>query len=130
MELTADQIMACQMYLTRKQTGMTMADIAREAGVSVRTLQRWKNTEEWKEYQRQKAIEIAEESLGDVLDVLARRALEGRNAKFMELYLKVGGILGDQAAVKVDLNTADPRSNEAIEQDIEELKRQLAEFEN
>lgn len=53
-ELTPAQIMACQFYLTRNENGMSLEDIAKQVGIHVRTLQRWKQTEAWKYYQEQR----------------------------------------------------------------------------
>lgn len=127
-ELTPEQVMAAELYMARKSNGMSVEDVAAQIGVSRRTIYRWLQLPEFKRYCREKAVEVAEESLGRVLDVLTQKALEAKNAKFVELYLKVCGVLNGEM-VKVDVNAVtddDPRSNEAIEAEIEEMKRQLA----
>lgn len=126
-ELTPEQMMTAELYIARKSNGMSVDDVAARIGVSRRTIYRWLELPEFKKYMREKAVQVAEESLGRVLDVLTIKALEAKNAKFVELYLKVCGVLNGEM-VKVNVNAVtddDPRSDQAIEAEIEELKRQL-----
>lgn len=126
-ELTTEQMLAAELYMTRKSNGLSVEDVAVQIGVSRRTIYRWLEMPEFKRYCREKAVQVAEESLGRVLDALTLKALEAKNAKFVELYLKVCGVLNGEM-VRVDVNAAtddDARSNQAIESEIEELKRQL-----
>jgi hypothetical protein len=67
-----------------------------------------------------------EESVGDVLNVLTKRAIEAKNPRFVQLWLQVVGLIG-QDSVKVEVTAGDERSNEAVARDIEELRRLLSE---
>lgn len=119
-------IKACTLYLARKQNGMSLEDIAQAVGITRRTLYAWRNKPAWRAYQREQAVRIAEDSLPDVLDTVHKKAVEGRNPKWAEIYLKTVGVLnGEGVRVEVTNNTQDNRTNEAIERQIEELKKML-----
>lgn len=94
--LTADQMIMLNDYMARKQNGLTQNDIASQHGMSARNLRRILATDEAKTYMAQQAVSIAKESLGDVLDVVTKRALEGKVCKWAELYFRVIGILNGE----------------------------------
>lgn len=126
-ELSPQQMEAAILWLARKQSGMTLEQIAEQVGVHRRTIWRWSQTDEWRRFCRDKAVEMVEESVGDVLDVLTKRAIEAKNPKFVQLWLQVVGLLNHDA-VKVEFNTSDQRSNETIRREIEELRELLDEY--
>lgn len=117
-------IEAAEMILARKMTGITMQEIAEKVGVTDRQLRRWRSTPAFKAYIREKDVDLVVDSRAAVLDVLTKTALEGKNAKFMELYLKVTGTMPNE---KVDITAKpyDPRDTQSIEADIAELSRLL-----
>ena len=65
------------------------------------------------------------ESLPDVLATLTRKAIGGNN-KSIEIYLKTLGLLKQDIDITARPGMMlDKRSNEAIEYEIEELRREL-----
>lgn len=124
-ELSPEMIKACNLYLARKQNGMSLEEIAEAVGVTRRTLYAYRQKPAWRTYQREQAVRIAEDSLPDVLDTVHKKAVEGRNPKWAEIYLKTVGVLnGEGVRVEVN-NTQDKRDDASIEASIEELKKLL-----
>lgn len=120
---------ALDMWLNRRALNVTQEDIAKEFNISSRTLRRHIASEEGKLYMQQRQVDVAKESLGDILEVLMKRAKEGKNAKFMQMYLQVVGLLGADSNVQVNLNSKEEdRSDSAIEADLEALKAELDEI--
>jgi gamma-glutamylcysteine synthetase len=125
--LSLDQQQALDMWLSRKTLNVTQEDIAKQFNTTSRSLRRWISSEEGKLYMQQRQVEVAKESLPEVLDILMKRAREGKNAKFMQMYLQVVGLLGSDSSVNVNVNNQDKedRSNSAIENSIAELQAEL-----
>lgn len=128
-ELTPAQMEACHMWLTRKAAGLKAEDVANAAGVDRRTLYRWRNLPAWRKYESEQAVLNAKSYLGDVLEVVVEKAISG-SAKHAEMYLKVCGLLGNDAVKNGQTEPQeDPRSNEVMERELEELHRMLREIE-
>lgn len=124
-ELSPEMIKACNLYLARKQNGMSLEDIAKAVGITRRTLYAWRNKPAWRKYYKEQAVRMAEDHIGDVLEVVYKKACEGRNPRWSELYLRTVSVLNGEA-VKVEVNNNQPdRSSEAIEREIQELKKML-----
>ena len=124
-DLTTQQILAVDLLVLKQGSEMTYTEIGELVGVAVKTLERWRKIPEFQKEVRTRTIELMGESLPNVLATLTRKAIGGNN-KSIELYLKALGLLKQE----IDL-TAQPglmldnRSNEAIEFEIEELRREL-----
>jgi AcrR family transcriptional regulator len=129
-ELDTRQMEACNLWLARKENKMTLEAIATQVGVSRRTLYEWTKLDAWKEYAKEATISVAKEHLPQVMSNLIRLATTSSSSKPIELFLRVVGVLGaDTMKVEVN-NTEQDRSMEAIEADIERLRRQLEEADN
>lgn len=127
-ELTAQQLVAIEFLIVKRGSNMTYGEIAEVAGVSVKTLERWRKFPDFQNELRRRALETMGEALPQVLETLTGKALEGNN-KSIELFLKALGILsGDYDINTRPVEEAD-RSNEALEADIAKLELELAEFE-
>jgi transcriptional regulator with XRE-family HTH domain len=125
-ELTPQQVIACQLWLARKQNKMTLDDIAKEVGVTRRTLYTWSQSDEWKQFAHETTISVAREHLPEVMDNLISQAKTSKNAKIIELFLRTVGVLGqDTMKVEVNNNGVEERSNESKLAEIAQLKRLL-----
>lgn len=108
-------------YLAQpRQGGKTNEEIAKECGVDVRTLYRWKRDPL---FERELKREIARQSaarLPEVLESMADAAIVDKNAAAAKLVLQVNEMLTDKVEVEQRTQTDVP--------DIEELKRMVAEM--
>lgn len=127
-ELTAQQIVAVEFLIAKRGSNMTYAEIAEVAGVSVKTLERWRKQPEFQDELRRRALEIMGEALPQVLDTLTKKAIEGNN-KSIELFLKALGILSGEHDLMARPVEIEDRSNDALEADIAKLEKELAEIE-
>ncbi|MFT4413206.1 phBC6A51 family helix-turn-helix protein [Fredinandcohnia humi] len=128
--LSAQQRRAAEILATNDLHKMRMEDIAKEVGVNERTIYRWKKDPAFVEYQNEIAEHVMNDFLTETYNVLRTIVRSGRsdNAKLkaIELVLKNRGKLTDVA--KVEARVEDTRSNEAIQNEIDELKRLLGEL--
>lgn len=99
-ELTAQQLVAIEFLIVKRGSNMTYGEIAEVAGVSVKTLERWRKFPDFQNELRRRALETMGEALPQVLKTLTGKALEGNN-KSIELFLKALGILKGE----YDINT-------------------------
>lgn len=125
--LTAAQRKAAELFATNDIHRYRIEDIAKEIGVSERTIYRWKMDEDFIAYQNEIAEKAMEDFLAETYSVLKGIVRSGRSdhakLKGVELVLKNRGKLQD--IQKVEATVEDKRSNEAIEAEIEQLRREL-----
>lgn len=122
-EMTIQQVEACNLYISRKHTGMSLDDIGQAVGTTRRTIYTWSTLPQWKQYAQEQTVEVAKQHLEDVLANLVKLATKSTNVKAIQLYLEVCQIIRkDEATVIVNV---DDRSNEFINADIQRLKQQL-----
>jgi hypothetical protein len=97
----------------------------------MRSIYRWRQDEDFIEYKNAVADQAMDEFLSeayDMLRTLARGARTDTNKlKALELSLKNRGKLND--VMKLDATVDDRRSDEAIDEDIERMERELREME-
>lgn len=131
-QLTLGQRRAAEIFATNDIHKMTIEQIAEEVGVTPRTIYRWKQDPALVEYQNQIAEQVMEDFLAETYNELRKLVRSGRSdhakLKAVEIVLKNHGKLTD--VQKVEAKVEDSRSNEAILTEIEQLKKQLAEFED
>ncbi|MZP28704.1 TetR family transcriptional regulator [Heliobacterium undosum] len=128
--LNGSQRLAAEILATNDVHKMTLAQIAQEAGVSDRTLYRWKQDPDFIAYQN----EVAELTMKDFLaeaynnlkDIVRASGSEKNRLKAIELVLKNQGRLTE--VQKIEAKVEDSRSNDAIEAEIDNLKKLLAEM--
>ncbi len=129
--LTAAQRKAAEILATNDIHQMTMAQVAETVGVSDRTLYRWKQDEDFVGYQNEVAERSMEDFLAEAYNILKGITRKGRSEhvkiKALELVLKNRGKLTD--VQKVEAKVEDLRTDEQIQQDIEELQKELEEIE-
>ena len=124
-DLTSQQILAVDLLVLKQGSEMTYTEIAELVGVAVKTLERWRKIPEFQKEVRTRTIELMGESLPDVLATLTRKAIGGNN-KCIEIYLKTLGLLKQEIDITARPGAiVDKRSNEAIEFEIDELRREL-----
>ena len=124
-DLTTQQILAVDLLVLKQGSEMTYTEIAELVGVAVKTLERWRKIPEFQKEVRTRTIELMGESLPNVLATLTRKAIGGNN-KSIELYLKTLGLLKQEIDITARPGAMmDKRSNEAIEFEIDELRREL-----
>ncbi|MTV50999.1 hypothetical protein GJ688_18960 [Heliobacillus mobilis] len=128
--LTEPQRRAAEILATNDVHKMTLLQIGLEVGVSERTICRWKQDPEFIEYQN----EVAELTMRDFLTEaynslksIARGSQSEKNKlKAIELVMKNQGRLTE--VQKVEAKIEDSRSNDAIEAEIDNLKKLLADM--
>lgn len=127
--LSAAQRRAAEILATDDNRSWTMAQIAEEVGVNERTIYRWKQEPDFIAYKNEVADRTMEDFISDAYKIL--RGIAGTSAseksqlKALELVLKNRGKLTDVSKAEIDVK--DSRSSEAIESEIEQLKRLLQE---
>lgn len=126
-KLTATQRRAAELFATNDIHRYRIEDIAKEIGVSERTIYRWKMDEDFIAYQNEIAEKAMEDFLAETYSVLKGIVRSGRSdhakLKGVELVLKNRGKLTE--VQKVEATVEDKRSNEAIEAEIEQLRKEL-----
>ncbi|MDT3698618.1 MAG: phBC6A51 family helix-turn-helix protein [Thermincola sp.] len=129
-KLSIQQRKAAELFAVNDLKCNTVEQIAEEVGVSPRTVYRWKRDPIFIAYQNEVADLAMEDFLSETYGVLKRLVRSGRSdhakLKAVELVLKNRGKLTD----KVEQHTTieDNTSNEAIEKEIQELKKLLGEI--
>lgn len=129
-KLSIQQRKAVELFAVNDLKCNTVEQIAEEVGVSPRTVYRWKRDPIFIAYQNEVADLAMEDFLSETYGVLKRLVRSGRSdhakLKAVELVLKNRGKLTD----KVEQHTTieDNTSNEAIEKEIQELKKLLGEI--
>lgn len=124
--LSAAQMRAAEIFAFNDMYQMTVADVAREVGVSERTVYRWKQDPEFIAFQNELAEKIMDDFISEAywrVRSLARNGNEKTQLKALELALKNRGKLRDVEEKTVEVR--DERTNEAIQAEIEALKKQL-----
>ncbi|ACV64610.1 hypothetical protein Dtox_3917 [Desulfofarcimen acetoxidans DSM 771] len=127
--LNAQQKRAAEILATNDYHQLSMGQVAEEVGISQATLYRWKNDKHFIRYQNEVAERWMEQFLAETYVHLKGMVRTGRSesakVKAIELVLKNRGKLTD--VQKVEATVEDRRSNAAIAEEIEELKKQLEE---
>ncbi|MBC9785680.1 TetR family transcriptional regulator [Heliobacterium chlorum] len=128
--LSAQQLRAAEIFATNDIHKMTMAQIAEEVGVTDRSLYRWKQDPDFIAYQNDVAERVMNDFLAETYGILRgivrTSGSDGNKLKAIELVLKNQGRLTD--VQKIEAKVEDTRSNEAIEAEIDNLKKMLAEM--
>ncbi|MTV50796.1 hypothetical protein GJ688_17840 [Heliobacillus mobilis] len=128
--LTEPQRRAAEILANNDVHKMTLLQIAHEVGVSERTVCRWKQEPDFIEYQN----EVAEltmrnflvEAYNGLKSIVRSGQSEKNKLKAIELVMKNQGRLTE--VQKVEAKIEDSRSNEAIEAEIDSLKKMLADM--
>ena len=106
---------------------MSLAQIAEHVGVSHRTLYRWKQDKDFVNYQNNISEQLMEDFLTEAYTTLKGLVRSGRSdnsrLKALELVLKNRGKLTDVHHIEAKVD--DARSNEAIEDEIAQLRKEL-----
>jgi methylphosphotriester-DNA--protein-cysteine methyltransferase len=122
-EVTSDMVIATEELLVKKVTGKTLDEIASGMNMSERALFRLRQDPTFREYYRRRSMEIAEDSLHEILNSLVEKARNG-HTKSQEIYLKSLGFWGEHGQT-LQLPPKDDRSTEAINAEIDELRKRL-----
>lgn len=126
--LTPLQVEILDTWMARKQLGLSQIEIAQQFGMSDRNLRRIISTDEAKEYMTSRAVAFARESLNDVLDVVTKRALEGKVCKWAELYFRVVGVLNGDNDKPVEVEKQHELSMEELEAETNRLLASLEDY--
>ena len=125
--LTAAQRRAAEILASNDVHQMTLPQIAESVGVSDRTLYRWKQDKDFVRYQNDIAEQLMEDFLAEAYGTLKGLVRRGRSdnsrLKALELVLKNRGKLTD--VHHIEAKVEDTRSNEAIEEEIAQLRKEL-----
>lgn len=126
-KLTPAQRKAAELFATNDISCYRVEDIAKAVNVSERTIYRWKLDKDFLAYQNEVADIAMEDFLTETYGVLKGIVRSGRSdhakLKGVELVLKNRGKLTE--VQKVEATVEDKRSNEAIEAEIEQLRKEL-----
>lgn len=125
-EFTYEQQMALELLALPNKGGYTFEEIASMCNISEKQLRRWRQQEGFQKEIQRRVLMRVNEQLADVMDTTLKRAVGG-SAKHSELILKSLGLLHDRHEVIAKAVPVTEQSNEDIEAEIEELKRQLGE---
>jgi len=131
-KLTANQRKAAELFATNDTHQYTVEEIGKQCGVNRRTVQRWKKKSEFIDYQNAIADKAMEDFLAETYTTLKGIVRLGKSdhakLKAIELVLKNRGRLTD--VQKLEATVEDKRSEEAIDKEIEELERLLADMDS
>lgn len=120
--LTIKEMEIAEAVIAKEADGKTFEEIAQEFNMSRRHMQTIRAKKEFKEYVKERTIDIAKDSRGKVLKALEKKALSG-NVKAMEVFLRVtDSFPSDKVEIKQDVQTSRDRSNDDLERDLEDLK--------
>lgn len=126
-KLTPAQRQAAELFATNDLNCYKTEDIAKAVNVSVRTVYRWKLDEDFLAFQNEVADKAMEDFIAETYNTLKHIIRAGRSdhakLKGVELVLRNRGKLQD--VQKVEATIEDRRSNESIEAEIEQLRREL-----
>lgn len=130
-EFSYEQLTAIELLSSPDKGGHTFQEIAEMCNVSERQLRRWRNQENFQREIQRRVLMSVNEQLADIMNATVKKAVSG-SGKHAELVLKSLGLLKEQNIIvpKNPEPEIEDRSNEAIERDIEELRRQLAELDD
>lgn len=125
--LSEAQKQAAEIFATNDLHNLTVAQIAEKVGVSERTLYRWKQDAAFIAYQNDISEKVMEDFLAETYGLL-RGIVRGSDSeknklKAIEIVLRNRGKFTDNHNVTATVE--DTRSNDAIEQEIAALRRQL-----
>lgn len=127
--LSAEQKRAAELLATNDVHKLTLTEIAAQCGVHDRTVYRWKQDKTFIAYKNEIAEKVMDDFLSDVYrylrEISSTSMSEKNKLKAIELVLKNRGKLTD--VQKVEATIKDVRSEEAISEEIERLRRQLEE---
>ncbi len=126
-ELSATQYLAIELLIQKHLTKMSFREVSEKLGVNERSLLRWRGSPIFREALRVRSIEALGDSTHEVLATLTRKAIAGDN-KAIQMYLQVTGLL-HEGAVAPKVEEPDPKSNDAILKEIEDLEKQILEIE-
>jgi AcrR family transcriptional regulator len=126
-KLNLAQRRAAEILAGNDYHNMTLAQIDEHVGVSERTLYRWKQDKDFIRYQNELADQLMEDFLAEAYNTLKGMVRKGRSdhsrIKALELVLKNRGKLTD--VHHTEAKVEDTRSNEAIEEEIAQLRKEL-----
>ncbi|MEK5431354.1 phBC6A51 family helix-turn-helix protein [Lysinibacillus sp. FSL R7-0073] len=110
-ELTADQAKAAELIyendLLPKGKRRSYVEIAKEIGVSDRTLRKWRQLPGMLEYKTAVTDMYLADNRTRVMQALIQGCVDG-NASHMKLYMQTMGMLVDKAEVEIKAPNADP----------------------
>jgi AcrR family transcriptional regulator len=121
--LTESQMKAAKLFVYKDITKMRVEDIAKECGISVPTLYKWKQEKEFIKFQ----TVIAEERMEDFLTTCYeeirdmatnKKSKDTTKLKALELVLRNRGRLRDKQEITMEVSQ---KSNEELESEIEEM---------
>ena len=125
--LSPEQLIAAEILATPGRAGMTMEELADHVGTTARTLNRWRRTPDFAEYVKRRTMENVVEHLPEVMATLTEKAKSGSSIKAIEVWLRANGMMQPEMIVRPAAPEID-RSNDAIEREIDDLRRQLEEL--
>lgn len=121
MTLKPEQLIAIGYLSQPNKGGKTIAEIAKECGVTERTIYNWLNDDEFDEELRRQTKKNVSRLIPDVVSAMKETAVKDGNAAAAKLLLQMAGMLTDKIEVETKGNGKIP--------DIDELKRMIDELE-
>lgn len=119
MALKPEQYDAIKYLAQPKQGGLTQEQIAERCGVARSTLYEWKRKPEFEAELKAEIVRRSHDRLPELIDSMARYAIEDGNAAMAKLVLEANRMLTKQTELSV---------NEAKAVSTEELEARLAKF--
>ena len=120
MALKPEQYDAIKYLAQPKQGGLTQEQIAERCGVTRKTLYSWKRTPEFEAELKAEIVRRSHDRLPELIDSMARFAIEDGNAAMAKLVLEANRMLTKQTEVSVNDNKA--VSTEELQERLKALK--------
>ncbi|MED3653993.1 phBC6A51 family helix-turn-helix protein [Heyndrickxia sporothermodurans] len=127
--LEARQIRILEDYFARSLGGETMEQIAKDNGISRKTLSLWKNSDHGKQLHADWKKDATRDAIPQYYDVLAEKALSG-SYKHMELFAKIFELLPSNKQ-EITMKEEKPSGGQEITKEIlEDIKERIKLYKN
>lgn len=120
-QFSEKQLIAIALLSQPNKAGFSFEEIAKQAGISVRQLHRWRKNPEFKQAIVEQSLENVKEVLPNVLKAHQKQAERG-NIKAIELFYKLFGLLVEKQEIEQNVNSSNAKNNEELAKELAELK--------
>ncbi|WP_217587010.1 phBC6A51 family helix-turn-helix protein [Lentibacillus saliphilus] len=123
MSLDARHYRAINFLAQPDRGGLTLEQVAKECGVTLRTIHNWKNDPAFSRELKKTIIRYTQDDLPKVMKAMVKSATEDRNAAMVKLILQMNDMLPSGS------DTVDDRlGGKASVNDIEDMQKRIEEF--
>lgn len=119
-KLNEKQYAAITLLSVPKRGGLTYEQIADQVGVSRRTLQEWRKSDEFTSELKNEIVRNTLDSLPEIMESIPRHIIDSGNAALFRTLLQAHGLLTER--VELDTKGSSAGDVEAMRAKIEELR--------